>query len=66
MKGRATLPRILVVDDDAYIRNSLKAKLTEENYVVNLATNEKEVIKKSKLLVYNVALNRHLLERYDR
>ncbi|MEM4733952.1 MAG: response regulator [Candidatus Bathyarchaeia archaeon] len=48
--------RILVVDDDADIRNSLKAILTDEGYAVDVAANGKEAIEKSERVVYNLAL----------
>jgi DNA-binding NtrC family response regulator len=48
--------RILVVDDDESIRNSLAVILKDEGYVVDVAKNGSEAIKKSEAVVYNVAL----------
>ncbi|MGB9841416.1 MAG: response regulator [Candidatus Bathyarchaeales archaeon] len=48
--------RILVVDDDADIRNTLKTILIDEGYAVDVAANGKEAIKKSETTVYNLAL----------
>ncbi len=48
--------RILVVDDDEGIRNSLATILKDEGYTVDVAKNGSEAIKKSEAAVYNVAL----------
>jgi len=48
--------RILVVDDDESIRNSLAAILKNEGYMVDVAKNGSEAIKKSEAVLYNVAL----------
>lgn len=48
--------RILVVDDDENIRESLKTILSDEGYNVDLATNGKEAIRKTESTAYNIAL----------
>ena len=48
--------RILVVDDDENIRNTMKAILEDEGYIVDLAATGKEAIKKTEETAYNVAL----------
>lgn len=48
--------RILIVDDDADIRESLKAILSAEGYLVDVAANGTEAISKTESAVYNVAL----------
>lgn len=48
--------RILVVDDNEGIRNSLATILKEEGYTVDVAMSGSEAIKKSRATVYNVAL----------
>lgn len=48
--------RILVVDDDEGIKNSLAAILKNEGYIVDVAKNGSEAIKKSEAVLYNVAL----------
>ena len=48
--------RILVVDDDDNIRMSLGTILRDEGYVVDLAVNGSEAIKKTESAVFNVAL----------
>jgi DNA-binding NtrC family response regulator len=48
--------RILVVDDDVSIRNTMKAILEDERYLVDLAATGSEAIKKTKKTAYNVAL----------
>ena len=48
--------RILVVDDDQNIRNTMKAILTDEGYTVDLASSGSEAIRKTNEAVYNVAL----------
>ena len=48
--------RILVVDDDEGIRNSLATILKDEGYTVDVAKNGSEAIKKTEITVYNVAL----------
>jgi len=48
--------RILVVDDDESIRKTLAVILKEKGYLVDIAENGKEAIKKSKAKLYNLAL----------
>jgi len=48
--------RILIVDDDEDIVESLSTLLSNAGYVVDVALNGEEAIKKSKEKVYNVAL----------
>ena len=48
--------RILVVDDDESIRNTVKAILEDEGYIVNSAASGREAIKKTEETAYNVAL----------
>jgi DNA-binding NtrC family response regulator len=47
--------RILVVDDES-IRNTAKAILEDEGYIVDLATTGMEAIKRTEETAYNVAL----------
>ena len=48
--------KILVVDDDENIRNTMKAILEDEGYIVDLAETGSEAIQKTKKTAYNVAL----------
>lgn len=48
--------RILVVDDDEGIRNSMAAILRDEGYTVDLAVNGSEAIRKTELTAYDIAL----------
>ena len=48
--------RILVVDDDETIRNTMKAILEDEGYIVDLAGTGNEAVQKTKTATYNVAL----------
>jgi len=48
--------RILVVDDDENIRNTMKTILEDEGYIVDLAATGSEAIQKTKQTAYNVAL----------
>jgi DNA-binding NtrC family response regulator len=48
--------RILIIDDDEDIVESLSTLLSNAGYVVDVALNGEEAIKKSKEKVYNVAL----------
>ncbi len=48
--------KILVVDDDENIRNTMKTILEDEGYIVDLAANGSEAIQKTKKTVYNIAL----------
>jgi DNA-binding response OmpR family regulator len=49
-------PKILVVDDDEAIRNTMKAILEDEGYLVDLAASGKEAVKKTEETNYNLAL----------
>ena len=48
--------RILVVDDNKNVRDTLKAILEREGYLVDYAVNGKEAIKKTEETSYNLAL----------
>jgi DNA-binding NtrC family response regulator len=48
--------RILVVDDDESIRNTVKAILEDEGYIVDVAATGREAIKRTEETLYNVAL----------
>jgi DNA-binding NtrC family response regulator len=48
--------RILVIDDDESVRKSLETVLREEGYLVDVAENGREAIRKSKANFYNLAL----------
>jgi DNA-binding NtrC family response regulator len=48
--------RILVVDDDESIRNTLKTILEDEGYIVDLAATGRDAIKRTEETAYNVAL----------
>ena len=48
--------KILVVDDDENIRNSMKTILEDEGYLVDLAATGSEAIQKTKEKAYNIAL----------
>jgi DNA-binding NtrC family response regulator len=48
--------RILVVDDDESIRNTMKAILEDEGYIVDLVATGSEAIQKTKEKAYNIAL----------
>jgi DNA-binding NtrC family response regulator len=48
--------RILVVDDDESIRNTVKAILEGEGYIVDLAATGREAIKRTEETAYNVVL----------
>jgi two-component system response regulator PilR (NtrC family) len=48
--------RILVIDDDKGIRESLETVLKEEGYEVDVAENGHEAIRKSEANYYNLAL----------
>ena len=48
--------KILVVDDDENIRNTMKTILEDEGYTVDLAATGSEAVQKTKKTVYNIAL----------
>ena len=48
--------RILIVDDDENIRNTLKAILEDEGYVVDTTVTGGEAIQKTQNTAYNIAL----------
>ena len=48
--------RILVIDDDENIRNTMKAMLENEGYIVDLAATGSEAIEKTQKTAYNLAL----------
>lgn len=48
--------RILIVDDDESIRNTVKIILEDEGYIVDLAGTGNEAIKMTQKMAYNVAL----------
>ena len=48
--------RILIVDDDENIRNTLQAILEDERYVVDTAVTGGDAIQKTQKTAYNVAL----------
>jgi DNA-binding response OmpR family regulator len=51
-----TAYKILVVDDDENIRNTMKTILSDKGYIVDLAVNGKEAIRKTDSTAYNVVL----------
>jgi DNA-binding NtrC family response regulator len=53
MKGKA---RILLIDDDENIRETLAVVLREEGYVVDFAENGKEAVNKSFANFFNLAI----------
>ncbi len=48
--------KILVVDDDENIRNTMKTILEDEGYLVDLAATGSEAVQKTRKSAYNVAL----------
>lgn len=48
--------RILIVDDDEAIRNTLKAILEDEGYLVDTAVTGAEALEKTRKTAYNIAL----------
>ena len=55
-------PRILVIDDEIDIRESLEALFTMENYIVDLAVNGGDGLAKFDAQNYDVAEERGLEE----
>ena len=48
--------KVLVVDDDENIRNTMKAILEDEGYIVDLAATGREAVEKTQKAAYNIAL----------
>ena len=48
--------KVLIVDDDENIRNTMKAILEDEGYIVDLAATGREAIEKTQKEAYNIAL----------
>lgn len=48
--------KILIVDDDENISNTVKAILEDEGYLVNIAVSGGEAIRKTQKTTYNIAL----------
>ena len=48
--------KVLIVDDDENIRNTMKTILEDEGYVVDLAATGREAIEKTQKTAYNLAL----------
>jgi DNA-binding NtrC family response regulator len=48
--------KILVIDDDENIRNTMKTILEDEGYIVDLAATGREAIEKTQKTAYNLAL----------
>jgi DNA-binding NtrC family response regulator len=48
--------KILIVDDDENIRNTVKAILEDEGYLVDTAASGSEAIQKTQKTTYNIAL----------
>ena len=48
--------KILIVDDDENIRNTMKAILEDEGYIVDLAATGNEAIEKTQEAAFNIAL----------
>jgi len=48
--------RLLVVDDDESVRDTMKAILQDEDFIVDLASTGSEAIQKTQEITYNVAL----------
>ena len=55
MKGKQQA-RILVIDDEESVRQSLAFVLEDEGYMVDVAENGQEAIRKTKTNLYNLAL----------
>ncbi len=48
--------KVLIVDDDENIRNTMKAILEDEGYTVDLASSGNEAVQKTQKVAYNIAL----------
>ena len=48
--------RILIIDDDDDVRRVLRMMLENEGYIVDIARNGKEAIRKSHMTFFNIAL----------
>ena len=48
--------KVLIVDDDENIRNTMKAILEDEGYIVDLAATGNEAVEKTQKVAYNIAL----------
>jgi len=48
--------KVLIVDDDENIRNTMKAILEDEGYIVDTAATGSEAIQKTQIAAYNIAL----------
>lgn len=48
--------KVLIVDDDENIRNTMKAILEDEGYIVDLAATGNEAVEKTQKAAYNIAL----------
>jgi DNA-binding NtrC family response regulator len=48
--------KVLIVDDDENIRNTMKTILEDEGYIVDLAATGSEAIQKTQETAYNIAL----------
>jgi DNA-binding NtrC family response regulator len=48
--------KVLIVDDDENIRNTMKAILEDEGYLVDLAATGNEAVEKTQNMAYNIAL----------
>ena len=51
--------KILIVDDDENIRNTMKAILEDEGYIVDLAATGSEAIEKTQKTAYNISAIRY-------
>ena len=48
--------KVLIVDDDENIRNTMKAILEDEGYIVDLASTGNEAVEKTQKAAYNLGL----------
>ena len=56
--------KVLIVDDDENIRNTMKAILEDEGYIVDLAATGSEAVEKTQKVAYNIALLDIQVTRY--